>query len=652
MNTLILVFNRIWEISLTASVIIPAVLIVRCILLRFPKKYSYRLWLVVLFRLLCPVAVNSIFSIYNLFSYWMVNLPSVLKNDLFPSEAVVLPDEQLTTTAIPDHSGAIASEQITHTYIPAEASYIPTEIVIPDWWKIAALVWLTGIGLIAAYSLYQYVTLHKQVKKATLLSSNAYECENISSPFVIGLFSPRIYLPYRLEKEKQEFILAHERCHIKRGDHLIKLLAFLALCLHWFNPLVWFSWFFLQRDMEMSCDEKVISLLGNEIKKEYSTLLLSFSSNQRMNPGGPLAFDESDTGKRIKNILRFHPPGRLASILGTVLLVVAILGFGTDEISVSDGILLTNSGQDALASEETYVIRDTSNAVPGTDSSTTSDYMASILITDPTIDLNASTGADGALVYYADEHQIIFGGYFGLFVYSKDEERLIRSMDLAPIGCNFTQGDNYCEISVSADGKKVYLHPVNLDSMYVYEVADHSLIEIAYDMTEVNLYDGLSPEGHAAYMTAEGQTYDPIFGQYGTLGEIGYVDENGLVHKLLVPPLYTDTVYFEPEDIQNLVMAEMAYGGKIYRTTNKEALAYIEKHFSAATPIKSEDDCPFYDKLYLTRADGTVGIVYPATDSCATFRTPGGDYNYSTEDSSKFWSFFPGSLILLQQTAR
>lgn len=269
--------------------------------------------------------------------------------------------------------------------------------------------------------------------------------------------------------------------------------------------------------------------------------------------------------------------------------------------------------------------------------------MGSILVTEPVIDLNAPTGADGYSVYYADEHQIIFGGYFGLFVYSKDEERLIRSVDLEPIGCNFTQGDNYCEISVSADGKKVYLHPINIDSMYVYDAVDNSLIEIAYDLTGIELYEGFTQEGQATYPTPEGQTSDPMLGNYGTLGDIGYIDENGLTHKLLVPPLYTDTVYFEPEDIQNLVMAEMTYGGKIYRTTNKETLTYIEEHFSTASPIEGGDDCPFYDKMYLTRADGTVGILYPATDSCATFQTPSGYYDYSSGDSSEFWSFFPGS---------
>lgn len=340
--------------SLTASAAIMAVLLLRCTLLRFSKKYSYLLWLVVLFRLLCPAAFSSIFSIFNLLDY-RLNYSFMPQNFSSQSEAVILPDEQISVTAVPNANKAIAYEQIVQTYTPTEASYIPTEAVTPDWWKLAALVWLAGIGIIAAYSLYQYVQLHKRVKKATLLQPNVYECESISSPFVMGLFSPKIYLPCGLEKANQEFILTHEKCHIKRGDHLIKPIAFFALCLHWFNPLVWLFWFFLQRDMEMSCDEKVISLLGSERKKDYSSLLLSFSTNGRIRLGGSLTFGESDTEKRIKNILHFHPPGRLAAVLGVVLLIAAILVFCTDEVSVSDGIFSANSGSSALSHETTYI---------------------------------------------------------------------------------------------------------------------------------------------------------------------------------------------------------------------------------------------------------------------------------------------------------
>ena len=642
MNNFVLLFDQILEMSLTASIAVIAVLLIRLALIRFPKKYSYWLWMVVLFRLLCPISIGSAFSIFNFVRYWSNFLE---RSDISPpsSEVEFLPNEQITTTAIPAMNGETASEQTAHTYASEETSYIPMETITSHWWKVAALIWIAGIAIFLGYSLYQYVRLHKRVKRATLLRHNIYECENISSPFVMGLFSPRIYLPYGLEKRKQDFILTHEKYHIRRGDHLIKLIAFLALGLHWFNPLVWISWFFLQRDMEMSCDEKVVSLLGNEFKKEYSSLLLSFSTNQRPNLGGPLAFGESDTEKRIKNILHFHQPGRLAAVLGIFLLAFLILGFGTSEVPSSDGGSSTGSKEGLLFFEETQVTEGRTGGVPGTDSNTTSDYMSPILVMEPVIDLDATTGADGYFVYYADEHRIIFGGYFGLFVYSKDEERLIRSVDLEPIGCNYTQGDSYCEIFVSEDGETVYLHPIDYTGMYVYEVTNNSLFEIAYDLTGVELYDGLTADGSATYMTPEGPVSDLMRGQYGTLGDIGYTDENGLNHYLLLPPLYTDTVYFEPEDITNLVMAEMTYENKVYRTTNKEALAYIEEYFSTAFFMgKEASACPFYDKMYLTRADGTVGIIYPATDSCASFRTPTGDYDYLSGDNSELWNFFPG----------
>ena len=488
MDKLTLLFEKIWEMNLTASAV---VLAARCFLLRFPKKYSYCLWTVVLFRLLCPLSITSTFSIFNFLTIHQFPL-FLSKNTTLQQGVEILPNEQITVTAVPAAAGKPPVEYLSH-------SYTPVEVLTPAWLKGAACIWLGGIVLILLYSLCQYLKLHKKVETATFLSENIYECDHLSSPFVMGLFSPRIYIPYHLSEEEKDFILTHEKYHLRRLDHLVKPLAFFALTLHWFNPLIWLSYFLMCRDMEMSCDERVLSLLGSQVKKGYSTLLLSLSTNRGTGLGGPLAFGESDTGRRIRNVLHFRQPKKWFAIIGIIITLIIILGCATDT---------TIQTKYAATESEKEVIE----------------------ITSPQIDLNATTGADGYFVYYMDEVKIIFGGYFGLFVYSRAEQQILRSVDVKAIGCDATQGDNYCEVFVAADGLMVYLHPVSMNEMYVYNVTENLLTKEPYDLTGISLYTGINSEDYAAYLIPEGSVGNSAFGIFSTLGEIGYVDENGVKH--------------------------------------------------------------------------------------------------------------------------
>lgn len=183
-------------------------------------------------------------------------------------------------------------------------------------------IWLTGMLVLGGYSIITLLQLKKRLRGATQEKENVYISERITTPFVYGIFRPRIYLPANLKMEEKEYILLHEQIHIKRGDHFAKIAAFLALCLHWFNPLVWAAFFLSGKDMEMSCDEAVIRKIGDEVKKEYSTSLLALSSGKRIVNGIPLAFGEGETGSRIKNILRYKKPAVLAVVLGVVLCVI------------------------------------------------------------------------------------------------------------------------------------------------------------------------------------------------------------------------------------------------------------------------------------------------------------------------------------------
>ena len=178
------------------------------------------------------------------------------------------------------------------------------------------------------YSLVSLLRLRKKLKGAVREQKNIFRLPGKGTPFVYGLIRPRIYLPEVLGKTEQEYILLHERIHIRRGDHIFRLLAWLALCLHWFNPLVWLAFSLSGRDMEVSCDEAVLQKLGSGVKKEYSASLLNLAAGERIVKGIPLTFGESDTGSRIKHVLRYKKPKRLlagAAVLLCVVLAAALL---------------------------------------------------------------------------------------------------------------------------------------------------------------------------------------------------------------------------------------------------------------------------------------------------------------------------------------
>lgn len=181
-----------------------------------------------------------------------------------------------------------------------------TRYVTTDWWSVWILfgqyVWVAGMAVMTAYSAAAYRKLRKKLLIAVPLRENIYIADDIMSPFVVGLFRPKIYLPCNLGEREQEYIILHEQHHIRRLDHLAKALAFLALTVHWFNPLVWLAFVLAGRDMEMSCDEAVIRTLGSDVRADYSASLLTLATGRRIIAGTPLAFGEGDTKGRINNL--------------------------------------------------------------------------------------------------------------------------------------------------------------------------------------------------------------------------------------------------------------------------------------------------------------------------------------------------------------
>ena len=310
-------FIKILNMSITASYVIAAVMIVRLLLQKAPKKYSYLLWSAVAFRLCCPLSFQSVFSLFNMKPFDMTAAQS------YGKEALQYIPDQIGTMSQPNITvGIPVANAVIADSLPAAtttASVNPMQI----WLSIGTILWGMGIVALLIFGIVRYIKLHRNLSNAILAEGIVYYSEKVRSPFVLGFIRPKIYLPFGLNENMQRFVLAHEKYHIKRLDYMIKPLAFLLLCVYWFNPLCWLAFFLMSKDMEMSCDEKVLSSEG-QIQKAYGTLLLSFASNRRFPVPSPLAFGESSVKMRIKNILNWKKPTPWITSIGTVLCIAVL----------------------------------------------------------------------------------------------------------------------------------------------------------------------------------------------------------------------------------------------------------------------------------------------------------------------------------------
>lgn len=293
------------NMSIIASIVIAVVLIVRLLLKRAPKTFSYALWVAVLFRLLCPVSLEGTLG-------------------FFPKSGIIPPmaSEQSASRADTgvEGIGTTGNKLLDGGYVEGINSADGSNVHAVS---ILAVIWITGSLALLLSNIYKIIHIRHKLVGAVLVQDNIYLADHIASPFVMGLFRPKIYLPSMLHEEEQAYIIQHEQHHIRRGDHVIKILAFAALCIHWFNPLVWLAFILSCRDMEMSCDEAVLKKAGCDIRADYSTSLLNIATGRRGYSAVPLAFGEGDTKDRIKNIMNFKKPAFLVTAL--CFMVVAVL---------------------------------------------------------------------------------------------------------------------------------------------------------------------------------------------------------------------------------------------------------------------------------------------------------------------------------------
>lgn len=313
-------FLKLFNMSITASWLVLAVVILRLLLKKAPKAVTVFLWALVGIRLVCPFSFESVFS-------------------LIPS-AETLPNDILTTKTPAVDSGIPFLNQAVNPIISGSLapnvgySVNPMQVVA----FIGAVIWLMGIAAMLIYTLISYLKIHRKVCEAVPYNENIWVCDRIAAPFILGVFRPRIYLPSSIDKQDEEYVIAHERAHLKRRDHLIKPLGFLLLTVYWFNPVMWIAYILLCRDIELACDEKVIKTMGIEIKKPYSEALINCSLPRRAIAACPLAFGEVGVKSRIKSVLNYKKPAFWVVIVAIIASIAVAVGFLTNPKSNAESV--------------------------------------------------------------------------------------------------------------------------------------------------------------------------------------------------------------------------------------------------------------------------------------------------------------------------
>lgn len=314
--------------SIAVCVVILTVFVVRLFLRRAPKKYSYILWSIVGIYLLCPIRLSSPISIYSLIN----NVSDTfLEHHSLPLNAKNFADKnktyneknQKTKDSNKSKFDNVSSTNKNQKTKQNQNNTAGTENISQSLTvTTTAYIWLCGCIVLLVRNLFLIWRTKQTVLMAIRRKDNIYESEYISTPFVLGIVRPKIYIPFNLSEQEREYILKHEQYHIRRKDQIIKICAYILCVIYWFQPLIWFAYFVMIRDMEMSCDEYVLKNSKSDIRAAYSTSLLKLATKTEDFNAGLPAFGESDIRKRVKNIMKFNAKKKWVSVVAAIAVVI------------------------------------------------------------------------------------------------------------------------------------------------------------------------------------------------------------------------------------------------------------------------------------------------------------------------------------------
>ena len=307
-------FLTIVNMSITATWVVLAFTVLRPLLKKVPKWVNCFLWGIVALRLCLPFSLESVFSLIPSTETIPTNITTSAKPQIDTGVGVV---------------NSVVNQVISDSFTPDPSySVNPLQVVV----SVASYIWLIGLVLMVIYCAVSYIMLKRKVSASVHYNNNIYYCDNIETPFILGVIKPKIYIPSGVNESDLQFILEHEKSHIKRKDYLIKPLSFLILSVYWFNPAIWLWYILLCRDIESACDEKAIKFYDNEYKKLYSTALLNCSTQKRIIMACPVAFGETGVKQRIKSVLNYKKPAFWVVDFAIILTVWLTIFFVTNPI--------------------------------------------------------------------------------------------------------------------------------------------------------------------------------------------------------------------------------------------------------------------------------------------------------------------------------
>ena len=578
-------FLEVINMSITASVVILAVIALRWLFRKLPKIYSYLLWSMVLFRLLCPYSFSLDTSAFNLLPAKQTEkgrieytVPEVFVENIMP---------QQETDFLPE---VVISPQIStneDVYVPQAEEQSQNIIVMAprqkiDYVNIFALLWLAGVLYMIADNLISLYEIKLMLANSQKLYGNVYKSDVITTAFIIGVISPKIYLPKNLSEEQQRYIIFHEETHLKRKDYLFKYIGFIALALHWFNPLAWLAYYMAEKDMEMSCDEAVIKWIGSEEKRGYSQTLLSLSMPFREYRAMHLAFGEGETKQRIVNVLNFKKPDvkyvmatSLVILLAAAVLISNPAGLNAydllGETEVYEYVVVSDNNHFELSGGIAYIGREELQQLKIEETEEYKDHNG-----DPFIFMNTANGnlmlnfnEDCTKLWFTGENYENSGKVYNVkkpqqikgFIDSNTVDKrsygIVNEIILPTyqhtdcIWCNEREA---FMVGVSLpEGWYFYASDVTPDGAAAMVPYAHDSIHIINDMNEtVGAINFLAPEMVAGYMYSAEALMDYLY--YAS----GYV--------------FDTTQYKVWPNYGEIALASFSYGGDTYK--NYSALAY------------------------------------------------------------------------------
>lgn len=308
-------FLKLFNMSITASWLVLVVVLLRYILQKASKWMNCVLWGMVAFRLTCPFSFKSVFS-------------------LIPSKETVNSSVYISRPYI--QSGITLLDNIANDYLGShyfEGITVPVKGNVSNPINILGMLWMIGMAVLLLFAFISYFRFKNKVRASVCLYDNIYACDEVKSPFILGVFKPVIYVPSGISSKTMEYIVTHEKAHIKRYDHIWKMMGYLLLVVYWFNPLIWLAYILFCRDIEFACDEKVIKDFDKESKAAYSQALLDCSFPHKMIITCPLAFGDVGVKERVKRVLYYRKPVFGVIIIAIIACVVTAVCFLTNPLS-------------------------------------------------------------------------------------------------------------------------------------------------------------------------------------------------------------------------------------------------------------------------------------------------------------------------------